>query len=596
MANPTTGGSGTGSPTIQEIMDLFKQLNPENQSKIMESGMLGLPGLQGNPNNEGSTTPEATEINPVDPAVVESGKTGFFSKARDKAKEGLKDFGKSFKDPNGIGSNMVSMGVDLASDKMNEGLKNSKGFDMANGALSTIADVGKGTWVGYAANAAKLGLNAFNSDTAKETEDFSIDSETREEMGGAYSGSYSDMDEAASLTGKYGGTNKKAFKEAQEKIYKGKQMQSTIQDINADNESRQAMAGNVQLNQMRRAQQLNGGIDFTQLRAAKQGIKLNNINRVKNLKLKSKVNVDTKSIESVKELKKGGNIDFVPIISDNSIKVTTKFVPIISEEIVMFKDGGKTDKKSKNRTIEELIEYAKEQNPRFIQRMSEPVRDLDLGNGQRGTHLMSWGTDDNGNAIVYSEIQENNNGDLFNYGDAAIERALKNKNYLIMTPEEAKLFTESGIDENGNLFGYKKGWPEFFKQNFKEGGSIKESEELVKLEETNQKNIIPEGALHKNKHHIENTKGLTQKGIPVIDNDGEQQAEIELDEIIFTLEVTKKLEELHKIYKEGTNKEQDEAAIEAGRLLVQEILYNTDDRTGLISKCEKGGKLNGNIE
>jgi hypothetical protein len=167
-------------------MDLFKQLNPENQAKIMESGMLGLPGLQGNPNNEGSTTPEATEINPVDPAVVESGKTGFFSKARDKAKEGLKDFGKSFKDPNGIGSNMVSMGVDLASDKMNEGLKNSKGFDMANGALSTIADVGKGTWVGYAANAAKLGLNAFNSATAKETEDFSIDSETREKMGGGY--------------------------------------------------------------------------------------------------------------------------------------------------------------------------------------------------------------------------------------------------------------------------------------------------------------------------------------------------------------------------------------------------------------------------
>jgi hypothetical protein len=117
--------------------------------------------------------------------------------------------------------------------------------------------------------------------------------------------------------------------------------------------------------------------------------------------------------------------------------------------------------------------------------MSEPVRDLDLGNGQKGTHLMSWGTDDNGNAIVYSKIQENDNGDLFNYGDAAIERALKNKNYLLMTPEEAKLFTESGIDENGNLFGYKKGWPEFFKQNFKEGGSIKESEELVKLEETN---------------------------------------------------------------------------------------------------------------
>ena len=122
-------------------------------------------------------------------------------------------------------------------------------------------------------------------------------------------------------------------------------------------------------------------------------------------------------------------------------------------------------------------------------------------------------------------------------------------------------------------------------EEFKEGGKTKEELEAPEIEETNQKNLIPEGALHKNKHHMEYTEGLTQKGIPVIDNEGEQQAEIELDEIIFTLEVTKKLEEL---YKEGT----DEAAIEAGKLLVKEILFNTDDRTGLIAKCEKGGVLN----
>ena len=122
-------------------------------------------------------------------------------------------------------------------------------------------------------------------------------------------------------------------------------------------------------------------------------------------------------------------------------------------------------------------------------------------------------------------------------------------------------------------------------EEFKEGGSIKEELETPEIEETNQKNLIPEGALHKNKHHMEHTEGLTQKGIPVIDNTGEQQAEIELDEIIFTLEVTKKLEEL---YKDGS----DEAAIEAGKLLVKEILFNTDDRTGLIAKCEKGGKIN----
>lgn len=121
-------------------------------------------------------------------------------------------------------------------------------------------------------------------------------------------------------------------------------------------------------------------------------------------------------------------------------------------------------------------------------------------------------------------------------------------------------------------------------EEYKEGGNIKEELETPEIEETNQKNLIPEGALHKNKHHMEHTEGLTQKGIPVVDNDGEQQAEIELNEIIFTLEVTKKLEEL---YRSGS----DEDAIEAGKLLVKEILFNTDDRTGLIAKCEEGGKL-----
>jgi hypothetical protein len=88
-------------------------------------------------------------------------------------------------------------------------------------------------------------------------------------------------------------------------------------------------------------------------------------------------------------------------------------------------------------------------------------------------------------------------------------------------------------------------------------------------------NVIPEGALHARKHHMENDEHITKKGIPVVDLDGKQQAEIECNEIIFRKEVTKKLEELAK---DGS----DEAAIEAGKLLATEIIENTDDRTGLI--------------
>jgi hypothetical protein len=92
---------------------------------------------------------------------------------------------------------------------------------------------------------------------------------------------------------------------------------------------------------------------------------------------------------------------------------------------------------------------------------------------------------------------------------------------------------------------------------------------------------------------MEHAEGLTKKGIPVIDDDGEQQAEIEHSEIIFTLEVTKKLEEYYEIFysDESSNKEKEQAALDAGKLLVYQILENTEDRTGLIESCKKGGSL-----
>ena len=105
---------------------------------------------------------------------------------------------------------------------------------------------------------------------------------------------------------------------------------------------------------------------------------------------------------------------------------------------------------------------------------------------------------------------------------------------------------------------------------FKEGGKV---------------NVIPEGALHARLHHMDNADNLTKKGIPVVsEKEGgelEQQAEIEREEIIFRLEVTKKLEELLKKYSsdEISQKDKDSVAIEAGKLLVEEILNNTIDNT-----------------
>lgn len=130
----------------------------------------------------------------------------------------------------------------------------------------------------------------------------------------------------------------------------------------------------------------------------------------------------------------------------------------------------------------------------------------------------------------------------------------------------------------------------------KNGGTLERDIEVIETN-TTQKSVIPEGALHKNKHHLDEVgiddSELTKKGIPVVDNDGDQQAEIELNEIIFTLEVTKELESRYReFYEENTStSRKDELAIEAGKLLWKEILYNTDDRTGLIDTLKQGGTL-----
>lgn len=106
-------------------------------------------------------------------------------------------------------------------------------------------------------------------------------------------------------------------------------------------------------------------------------------------------------------------------------------------------------------------------------------------------------------------------------------------------------------------------------------------EPVEKFQKGGDLNVIPEGNLHARLHHMEDADNLTKKGIPVVDNNGQQQAEIEKNEIIFRKEVTDKIEELAK---DGS----DDAAIECGKLLATEIMENTDDRTGLIDETLNG--------
>ena len=96
--------------------------------------------------------------------------------------------------------------------------------------------------------------------------------------------------------------------------------------------------------------------------------------------------------------------------------------------------------------------------------------------------------------------------------------------------------------------------------------------------------LIPDGALHATKNHIEDSNPelgneLTKKGIPVVITDDnaklEQVAEIERDEMILEKELTQKIEEL---WKDGS----EEAMIEAGKIITNTLFHNCDDNTNLV--------------
>lgn len=367
------------------------------------------------------------------------------------------------------------------------------------------------------------GLNFINAAFGKKAGSYTKDSEVMARQGSSYESSESDMDEASKKAGKkYGLFSNKARKRANKEIAEAKRQQGIIQNIDRDSQLdflTQASMSDIYAN--RYNFNLSGGWN-QRMAVGKKGMKIFNTEQISKAK---------KIIEAQKGTK----------------------LP---------------------RTIDQLIQYAKEQNPRFIQRMSEPIKYIefidDQGNQSVGTHYMGWELDKDGNAIVFSRIMENDSGDLQLYTiEEAINKALKTNNYLKMLPEEAKVFTESPDTTRG----YKKGWPEFFNPTkYKQGGKI---------------NVIPEGALHARLHHL-NIDGITKKGIPVVakDKNGklEQQAEIERDEIIINLDTSKELEKLLEEYQSSETKQsrKDELAIEAGKLLVEQILRNTKDNTGLI--------------
>lgn len=120
---------------------------------------------------------------------------------------------------------------------------------------------------------------------------------------------------------------------------------------------------------------------------------------------------------------------------------------------------------------------------------------------------------------------------------------------------------------------------------------------LEHIEVSEEQNVIPSGAMHKNKNHID--LEITEKGIPVITVEDDsvetfeeikeqedtlvQHAEVEEAEIIFNKELTIFIENLRKQWHEKDNKD-DSICLEAGMRLAKEIIENTEDNTDVTEK------------
>ncbi len=490
--------------------------------------------------------------------------------------QGVGGFANKFPTPNADLNSNTQMAAQVRDGVSNALLSSGNPWAMAAGATVKILDktgsfgdasegLGEGTdMLNTVASIALPGVGWF----APATDKYKMSADMKV-MSNSYSGSVKDAQTAEKNAGAkfLFGRGK-----ANSMIAKAQARDNAISDIkqaaDADFQTARSMTQNkAMFNQYA----LLGGYNQSYARVGKFGLKLQ---RAQQLAIKFKEPSEIKEQKEVYVMKDGGEFfanlreEFIPTTEEQN---NAFFSTLLTEEdIQKFQKGGKT--KTSRRSDEDIIAYANTSEAPFMKRIhNSDTRNIPepqkywkdgIDSGKRSTHLLATGEAD-GKYYVYPEVQEEN-GELKWFEDG-FKRALENNDVIEFPSEEEALW----FSEN-----YKKYYPQFFgAKEFKEGG---------------QMNVIPEGSLHARLHHMENADNLTKKGIPVVDNEGNQQAEIENSEIIFTKEVTEKLEELYKKFKsdEYTNKEKEGFAIEAGKLLSKEIIENTDDRVGLLNNNE----------
>lgn len=381
-------------------------------------------------------------------------------------------------------------------------------------------------------------LGLVNAIGAKKADTITKDNEAFEQVGSSYGGTQATVDDALTKSGKkYGLLSGKARNKANQQIHNAQMQQSKMSNI-ADEAQMAFTASNNPLIGLGTQLQLNGGYQQSTVRAGKSGLKMDREFAKRVIKLSNGKKSKAKKIqeevraEEVAGFQKGGSIDGM---TGAAPKITFEsWYNMVPEDTTSY-------------NLRRAFELAPREELEAWRTSS--ISDLKAGKN----HLSSVYLDPKTGVYEFMKAKD--------HPTLKYELDWYNSN----DPEAIQFRNSYDLDKSGGYYRYVP-------KKFKNGGAV---------------NVIPDGALHAHKHHLEDVDGkfeeVTTKGIPVITEekggDIKQHAEVEREEIIFNLDVTKQLE---KLMQDGS----DEAAIEAGKLLVHEILENTVDNTGLLKTVE----------
>ena len=391
-------------------------------------------------------------------------------------------------------------------------------------------------------------LGLINGIGGKKADTITKDQQAFEVVGSSYTGSNQKVNDALQKSGKkYGLLSSSARNKANREIAEAKRQQAVISDIAEESTDRFNIRNSMAaINGNKYALQLQGDYDQSAVRVGRRGLKVESVAKAKEILSKYKQ-------QQTNQLQQGGTLDpfehYLSTLPENQRDSTNFRV----KDYWIFNGKPKDFKEARRRGM-----FTQEKdgwhastiawNPKTGE--GEFMKSPDHPSIQQE---IDWYNSDNG-ADFRSEYELVKSSPYWKY--------VKRQRKEVPLHKDGGTFIEISTETSIELVD-PTSIPEF--QN---GGSI---------------NVIPDGALHARKHNMD-VDGITKKGIPVVSESNgeiEQQAEVEKEELILRLEVTQKLEELEKIFysDESTQEEKDECALEAGKLLVNEILYNTQDNT-----------------